>query len=93
MTMMSTTGTHWRRHLWIAAGCAGLGLVVHLLGALIPVQVAVVGLGVGVIGAACLLADLEQGSLQAGIRFDLDIGDGETGAAGESIGNRAGDGG
>lgn len=55
---MTTDGTAatWQRHLSLAAGCAVLGVVVHLLGALLPVQVAMVGLGFGVIGAAFMLA-------------------------------------
>jgi cation:H+ antiporter len=49
-------GTEWRRHLVAAAGFAGLGIVVHLASPFLPVQLAVVGLGIGVIGAAFMLA-------------------------------------
>ena len=56
MTTVGIAGTRWQRDLSVAAGCAVLGVVVHLLGAVLPVQVAMVGLGVGVIGAAFMLA-------------------------------------
>jgi cation:H+ antiporter len=56
MTTRGTAGTQWQRQLSVAAGCAVLGVVVHLLGAALPVQVAMIGLGVGVIGAAFILA-------------------------------------
>jgi cation:H+ antiporter len=46
----------WRRSLVTAACCALLGVVVHYLGALLPVQLEVVGLGVGLVGAAFMLA-------------------------------------
>jgi cation:H+ antiporter len=46
----------WRRSLVTAAACAVLGVVVHYLGALLPVQLQVVGLGVGLVGAAFMLA-------------------------------------
>src|SRR5262245_39141823 len=48
--------TEWRRHLGVAAGCALLGVLVHLAGSFLPVLVAVVGLGVGLLGASFLLA-------------------------------------
>lgn len=56
MTTRGTAGTQWQRHLSAAAGCAVLGVVVHVVGAVLPVQVAAVGLGVGVIGAGFMLA-------------------------------------
>ena len=46
----------WRRHLFSAAGCAVFGVLVHLAGPIVPVELATVGLGIGVIGAAFLLA-------------------------------------
>lgn len=45
----------WRRQLFAALGCALFGVVVHLAGPVIPVQLATVGLAIGVIGAAFLL--------------------------------------
>ena len=52
----SIGAVEWRRQVAIAAGCAVLGVVVHAMSSLLPVQVAAIGLGVGVIGAAFLLA-------------------------------------
>src|SRR5207249_1743858 len=46
----------WRRSLLTAAGCAVFGVLVHFAGAIVPVELATVGLGIGVIGAAFLLA-------------------------------------
>jgi cation:H+ antiporter len=46
----------WRYPLVIAAGCALLGIVVHLARPVIPVQVEMVGLGIGLIGASFMLA-------------------------------------
>ncbi len=46
----------WRRQLWIAVGCAAFGVLIHLAGPLVPVQLAALSLGVGVIGASFLLA-------------------------------------
>ena len=40
----------------IAAGCAVVGVVVHLASPVLPVQLAMVGLGIGLIGAAFMLA-------------------------------------
>jgi cation:H+ antiporter len=48
--------TEWRRHLATAAGCALVGVLVHLAGSFLPPLVAVVGLGTGLIGASFLLA-------------------------------------
>jgi cation:H+ antiporter len=46
----------WYRSLVVAAACASLGVVVHYLGALLPVQLEAVGLGIGLVGAAFMLA-------------------------------------
>jgi cation:H+ antiporter len=58
---MTTTQTRfpaptWRKQLSIAVGCAALGVVVHLAGPIIPVQLATLGLAVGLVGASFLLA-------------------------------------
>ena len=52
----SAEGLAWRRHLLAAAGCAALGVVIHVVSRVLPVQLAMVGLGVGLIGAAFMLA-------------------------------------
>jgi cation:H+ antiporter len=52
----STGGRSWKKQLGIAAGCALGGMVVQLSGHLLPVQLAALGLGVGLIGAAFMLA-------------------------------------
>jgi cation:H+ antiporter len=49
-------GAAWQRHLLIAGGCAGGGVLVDLASRFLPVQLAMVGLGIGVVGAAFLLA-------------------------------------
>jgi cation:H+ antiporter len=49
-------GVEWRRHLVAAVACAAVGVAVHLTGPVLPVPVAAVGLGVGLVGAAFLLA-------------------------------------
>jgi cation:H+ antiporter len=46
----------WQRQLFTAMSCAALGLLVHFAGSVVPVQLATVGLGIGVVGAAFLLA-------------------------------------
>jgi cation:H+ antiporter len=46
----------WQRHLAIAAGCAGFGVLVQLGGRVLPVQATTIGLGIGLIGASFLLA-------------------------------------
>ena len=46
----------WQRQLFTAMGCAAIGLLVHFAGHAVPVQLATVGLGIGVVGAAFLLA-------------------------------------
>src|SRR6187455_1155817 len=58
---MTTTPTRsvsptWRRQLWIAVGCAAFGVLVHLAGPIIPVELATLGLAVGLIAASFLLA-------------------------------------
>ena len=49
-------GASWRRDVVIAAGCAVIGVATHVASPFIPVQLAMVGLGVGLIGAAFMLA-------------------------------------
>jgi cation:H+ antiporter len=51
----SVEDTRWTRHLFAAAACALVGVLVHLAGRNLPVQLATIGLGVGVVGAAFLL--------------------------------------
>jgi cation:H+ antiporter len=46
----------WRRQLWTAVGCAALGILVHFAGPVLPVELTTVGLGIGLIAAAFLLA-------------------------------------
>jgi cation:H+ antiporter len=46
----------WRYPLFVAAGCALLGVVVHLARPFIPVQAEMVGLGIGLIAASFMLA-------------------------------------
>src|SRR5262245_45849240 len=70
VSAVRTTGTRWQLQLAVAAGCATFGLVVHLLGAVVPVQVAVIGLGIGVLGASFMLAwaaDAGEAVFSAGI--------------------------
>ncbi|MDX6487311.1 MAG: cation:H+ antiporter [Gaiellaceae bacterium] len=50
----SVVGWPWQRQLLAALGCALLGMLVHLA-TFVPVQLATVGLAVGVIGSAFLL--------------------------------------
>jgi cation:H+ antiporter len=52
----AATGTQWRRDVAVAAGCAVAGVAVHYAGSFLPVPLATIGLGVGVIGAAFMLA-------------------------------------
>jgi cation:H+ antiporter len=52
----ATESTAWRRRVAIAAACALGGLLVHAAGPLVPVPLAAIGLGVGVLGAAFMLA-------------------------------------
>jgi cation:H+ antiporter len=52
----SVEGTQWTRQLVAAAGCALFGVLVHLTSRFLPVQLDAVGLGIGVVGAAFLLA-------------------------------------
>jgi cation:H+ antiporter len=48
--------TGWHRQVAIAAGFALGGVIVHALGALLPVPLAAIGLGLGVLGASFMLA-------------------------------------
>ncbi len=48
--------TGWHRQVAIAAGFALGGVVVHALGPLLPVPLAAIGLGLGVLGASFMLA-------------------------------------
>src|SRR4051794_715391 len=48
-------GAPWTRQLFAAAGCAFVGVLVHLAGRVLPVQLDTIGLGIGVVGAAFLL--------------------------------------
>jgi cation:H+ antiporter len=52
----STVTTGWRRQIAIAAACAVGGVVVHAVGPILPVPLAAIGLGVGVLGASFMLA-------------------------------------
>ncbi len=59
MTMQkrdSAEGLAWRRPLLTAGACAAVGVVVRAVSPVLPVQLAVVGLGIGLIGAAFMLA-------------------------------------
>jgi cation:H+ antiporter len=59
MTPTSTRrvqGAAWQRGLLVAGGCAVLGLLVDLASSVLPVQLATVGLGLGLVGASFLLA-------------------------------------
>ena len=51
-----SVGRSWRRPLFTAVGCAAFGVLVHLAGPVVPVQLAMIGLGIGVVGAGFLLA-------------------------------------
>lgn len=55
-TRSSTATTGWRRQIAIAAACAVGGVLVHALGPIVPVPLAAIGLGVGVLGASFMLA-------------------------------------
>jgi cation:H+ antiporter len=56
-TLPRATGTTaWRRQVAIAAACALGGVAIHAAGPLVPVPLAAVGLGAGVLGAAFMLA-------------------------------------
>ena len=46
----------WRYPLFVAAGCAIFGVVVHQARPVLPVQAEMIGLGVGMIGASFMLA-------------------------------------
>jgi cation:H+ antiporter len=45
----------WQRQIMTALGCSLFGVLVHLAGPLVPVQLATAGLAIGVVGAAFLL--------------------------------------
>jgi len=63
-------GTAWQRHLLAAAASAAVGVIVHLASPLIPAQLAVVGLGIGLVGAAFMLAwaaDAGEGVFSGGL--------------------------
>jgi cation:H+ antiporter len=49
-------GATWQRKLLVAGGCAVVGLLVDLARPVFPVQLAAVGLGIGLVGASFLLA-------------------------------------
>ena len=51
-----SVGRSWRRQVWTAVGCAAFGILVHLGSPFLPVELATVGLAVGLIGASFLLA-------------------------------------
>ena len=51
-----SVGRSWQHQLLIAGGCAAFGVLVHLASPVVPVQLATLGLGIGVIGAAFMLA-------------------------------------
>jgi cation:H+ antiporter len=46
----------WQRHLAIASGCASFGVLVQLGSRFVPVPLAMIGLGIGLIGASFMLA-------------------------------------
>jgi cation:H+ antiporter len=52
----SVQGTEWWRHLVAAAGCAVVGVATHFASPFLPVQLVTVGLGIGLISAAIMLA-------------------------------------
>ena len=56
MTTGPREGARWTHHLGAAAACAFLGVLVHLASPYLPVQLEAIGLGIGVVGAAFLLA-------------------------------------
>ena len=55
-TPRPVASTAWRRHLLTAAACAAVGILAHLASPFLPVQLATVGLGIGLVGASFLLA-------------------------------------
>jgi cation:H+ antiporter len=46
----------WRRQLWTAVGCAVFGVLVHLAGPVLPLELQTLGLAIGLIAASFLLA-------------------------------------
>ena len=51
----SVDSSRWTHQLLAAAGCALVGVAVHLTSRFLPVQLDTIGLGIGVVGAAFLL--------------------------------------
>jgi len=51
----SVDSSRWTHQLLAAAGCALVGVLVHLTSRFLPVQLDTIGLGIGVVGAAFLL--------------------------------------
>jgi cation:H+ antiporter len=49
-------GAAWQRKVFVTGGCAAVGPFVFLARPMLPVQVAALGLGIGLIGASFLLA-------------------------------------
>ncbi|WP_148575191.1 hypothetical protein [Nocardioides caldifontis] len=52
----TTTAPTWRRPVVVAVLCSLLGVAVHVAGGALPVQIEAVCLGIGVVGAAFMLA-------------------------------------
>jgi cation:H+ antiporter len=52
----SLEGSAWQRDLLAATGCAVVGVLARLAGPILPVPLATVGLGIGLVGASFLLA-------------------------------------
>jgi cation:H+ antiporter len=52
----STRAAPWQRHLAFAAGCASVGVLMHFGSRFLPVQLDLIGLGIGLVGASFLLA-------------------------------------
>jgi cation:H+ antiporter len=52
----TSQGAAWQRNLLVAGGCAVVGLLTDFASAALPVQLATVGLGIGLVGASFLLA-------------------------------------
>ena len=55
-TPQRSVGRSWQRQLLTAVGCAAFGVLVHLAGPLLPVELTTVGLAIGLIAAGFLLA-------------------------------------
>jgi cation:H+ antiporter len=52
----STRAAPWQRHLAFAAGCASVGVLMHFGSRFLPVQLDLIGLGIGLVGASFLPA-------------------------------------